>query len=48
MLNKKVLLQITLMLCLVTFVSDVFAEPISKNFLKMKNYIHRDGLSAIR
>ena len=26
MLDKKVLLQITLILCLVTFVSDVFAE----------------------
>lgn len=34
MLDKKVLLQITLILCLVTFVSDVFAEPISKKLSK--------------
>ena len=34
MLDKKVLLQITLILCLVTFVSDVFAEPISEKLSK--------------
>ena len=35
MLDKKVLLQITLILCLVTFVSDVFAD-------QQQQHRHRD------